>query len=377
MPINFKNSVILAPLTKGGNLPFRRLCCHFGAAITVSEMAYARFVVKGEVREKALLRRHADEKIFGVQLAAKDPIEATEAAKIAIDMGADFIDINCGCPIEDTTRRGLGASLLKKTRTIESLVSGMVSKISVPVTVKIRLGWKEDEKNFIESALAAERAGASAITVHGRTREQRYSRAADWQAIAEVKAAVKIPVIGNGDILTHYEAEARLEQSHVDGIMLGRGALIKPWLFQEINESKTLQFSPKERVEILFLFTKFLKEHFRDDEKGIRRIMQFLPWHFAFFHRYQYLPKDRYLDESKLHPLMQSRTINESSLDPIDRLLASPNPDIHIKIAQMLLQANEDTLVALSQQLAEELIESDAFKTQLQDRNQFDAVANG
>ena len=353
MSINFKNSVLLAPLTKGGNLPFRRLTCRFGATMTVSEMAYARFVVKGEARERALLRRHADEHIFGVQLAAKDPKEASEAARIAIDMGADFIDINCGCPIEDTTRRGLGASLLKKTRTIESLVSGLVANITVPVTVKIRLGWKEDEKNYIETALAAERAGASAITVHGRTREQRYSRAADWNAIKEVKAAVTIPVIGNGDILTHYEATARMQQSNVDGIMLGRGALIKPWLFQEIAEQRTLELSALERLKIFLQFTSFLKEHFRDDEKGRRRILQFLPWHFGFFHRYQYLPESHYLRESQQHPLMQSRIIADTKGDPLEALLVNADPKVHQALAQMLLETDEASLEQAARSLAQ------------------------
>ena len=352
--INFENSVILAPLTKGGNLPFRRLCAHFGATITVSEMAYARFVVKGQTREKALLRRHASEKIFGVQLAAKDPTEAVEAAKIAIDYGADFIDINCGCPIDDTTRRGLGASLLKRTRTIEGLVAGMTSQLSVPVTVKIRLGWKENEKNYLEAALAAERAGAAAVTVHGRTREQRYSRAADWSAIKEVKEALKIPVIGNGDILTHFEATDRKNFSGVDGVMLGRGALIKPWLFKEIAEGTTLNYSAKERLQVFFLLTQFLKDHFRDDEKGIKRIMQFLPWHFAFFHRYQYLPAASYHAESKEHPLLQSRIQIEASNDPIEMLLSCDLPEVHEKIATMLLAVVENSLMNAAFDLAEQ-----------------------
>ena len=352
--INFENSVILAPLTKGGNLPFRRLCAHFGATITVSEMAYARFVVKGQTREKALLRRHASEKIFGVQRAAKDPTEAVEAAKIAIDYGADFIDINCGCPIDDTTRRGLGASLLKRTRTIEGLVAGMTSQLSVPVTVKIRLGWKENEKNYLEAALAAERAGAAAVTVHGRTREQRYSRAADWSAIKEVKEALKIPVIGNGDILTHFEATDRKNFSGVDGVMLGRGALIKPWLFKEIAEGTTLNYSAKERLQVFFLLTQFLKDHFRDDEKGIKRIMQFLPWHFAFFHRYQYLPAASYHAESKEHPLLQSRIQIEASNDPIEMLLSCDLPEVHEKIATMLLAVDENSLMNAAFDLAEQ-----------------------
>ena len=365
MALNLTNSVILAPLTKGGNLPFRRLCAEFGASITVSEMAYARFIVKGERREHALLRRHPSEKVFGVQLAAKDPVEGAEAAKIAIDQGCDFIDLNCGCPIEDTTRRGLGASLLKRTRTLENLVGGMVKALDdTPLTVKIRLGWKESEKNFLEIAKAAQSAGAAALTVHGRTREQRYSKAADWEAIKLVKSELSIPVIGNGDILTHFEATSRKTFSGVDGLMLGRGALIKPWLFQEINEQRTLDFSAEERIGIFFRFTQYLKDHFRDDEKGRGRMMQFLPWHFGFFHRYQYLPSETFAAMSMNHPLIQSRVSDERGQldDPLEALLRNPDSEVHQQIAMMLIETSEATLLDSARTLADQVLESHQLK---------------
>ena len=378
--MNFKNSVLLAPLTKGGNLPFRRLCADFGAEITVSEMAYARFIVKGENRERALLRRHASEKIFGVQLAAKDPAEGAQAAKIALDYGCDFIDLNCGCPIEDTTRRGLGASLLKRTRTVENLVSGMVKELgmAVPLTVKIRLGWKESEKNFIQVAQAAQSAGAAAVIVHGRTREQRYSRAADWEAIKAVKEALHIPVIGNGDILTYFEATAKKNFAAVDGIMLARGALIKPWLFQEIRENRTIDFSAVDRLLIYFRFTQYLKDHFRDDEKGRARIMQFLPWHFSFFHRYQYLPASEFETAAATHPLMQSRLMDKNSdaIDPLEKLLRHPHPEVHQLIALLLLNANEATVVDAARILADK-VSSDFTDRQHSSSDREEYVSNG
>ena len=173
-------------------------------------------------------------------------------------------------------------------------------------------------------------------------------------AIKEVKEALKIPVIGNGDILTHFEATDRKNFSGVDGVMLGRGALIKPWLFKEIAEGTTLNYSAKERLQVFFLLTQFLKDHFRDDEKGIKRIMQFLPWHFAFFHRYQYLPAASYHAESKEHPLLQSRIQIEASNDPIEMLLSCDLPEVHEKIATMLLAVDENSLMNAAFDLAEQ-----------------------
>lgn len=337
----FLNKLILAPLTKGGNLPFRRLCKRFGADITISEMAYARFVLKGEAREKALLRRHADEEVFGVQFAVNDSAEAIPASKLAQEMGASFIDINCGCPIHDTTRRGLGAALLRRPSQISKLIAETKNAIDIPITIKIRLGWSEDEQNHLKIAKLAEDAGASAIFVHGRTREQRYSRAADWTKISEVKNSVQIPVIGNGDILTHYEGEDRRKISNVDSLLIARAALIKPWIFAELKEGKTFDLSWSERTEIFYQLASYMKEHFRDDEKGLRRCKDFLTWHFSFFHRYIYLPKSQYYESSLEHPLMQSRCFSPQHLHesqcPEEKLLSSADPQLHSRIASAIL----------------------------------------
>jgi tRNA-dihydrouridine synthase 3 len=344
------NKAILAPLTKGGNLPFRRLCVDFGADVTVSEMAYARFVAKGDKRERALIRKHPSEKIFGVQLAVIDHQEGVAAGQIAIDNGADFIDINCGCPIEDTTRRGLGASVLRKPQRLSELVAQMTKKLSVPVSVKIRLGWSEGTQNYLEIAKLMQEAGAFAVTVHGRTKEQHYNKAANWEAIKQVKDTINIPVIGNGDILTHYEFNNRKQFSNVDSIMIGRGALIKPWIFEEIKSNSTKNLSPEELVAIYYRLSVYMKEHFRDDEKGIKRILNFLPWHFSFFHRYQYLPFEHYGAQSCEHPLIQSRLEHlpdsQFDTDPLLRVLRSSDPAIHAQIANILLHVPENTIIS-------------------------------
>lgn len=293
--------VWLAPLTKGGNLPFRRLCVEFGAEITVSEMIVSRELVRGNRKEKALLRRHPSEKVFGVQLAARDSEETLKAIEIALESGCDFIDINCGCPIEEITRRGLGSALLKKPRALENLVSFLVKRIPVPLTVKIRLGWKESE--VVEIAKGLEQAGAAALIVHGRTREQRYQKPARWDEIAKVKQAVSIPVIGNGDILTWWDVEDKI--TLVDGVMVARGALIKPWIFKEIKEKRTFNMSEADLRAVYDKFELYLRDHFGSDEFGIKRSREFMMWHFEFFERYRYFSEE--LHRNSAYPLMQTR----------------------------------------------------------------------
>jgi tRNA-dihydrouridine synthase 3 len=345
-----KGCCILAPLTKGGNLPFRRLCTEvFGAEVTLSEMAYARYIVKGESRERALLRKHASEKCFGVQLAALQVEEALEAAKVARDMGADFIDINCGCPIDDVVRRGLGAALLRRPKALFRLVEHLANNLDIPVTVKIRTGFSEKDLNALEIARGVEAAGAKVLTIHGRTREQRYSRSADWGLIGAVAAEVKIPVIGNGDIITYYEAQAKKAVANVASVMLGRGALIKPWLFKEIAEQKTYNFSSIERIEIMLKFTEFLKEHFGNDELGHKRIMKFLPWHLELFSRYQYLPEEQYQALSIEHPLLQSRlNLNHAKDDLLGQLLNNNQASLHQEMSLILL--GEDSIESVQGQ---------------------------
>lgn len=353
----FRNALVLAPLTKGGNLPFRRLCVAHGVDITYSEMAYARFLKRGETRERALIRRHQSESCFGVQLAALQVEEALEAAKIVADAGADFIDINCGCPIDDVVRRGLGAALLRRPNALFRLVEALATKAALPVTVKIRSGFKEGEINAHEIARGIEEAGAAVLAIHGRTREQRYSKAADWDLIGQIARERTIPVIGNGDILTFYEAEERQTRSGVAGMMIGRGALIKPWIFREIKERREFSLSNAERIAIYWELAQYMKEHFRDDEKGRRRMMGFLPWHFSLFHRYESYPEAEFRERSRAHPLMQTRSGRASDGEPLSRLLASADESTHVKIGEILLGAADPAAaLALLQSYADEIV---------------------
>jgi tRNA-dihydrouridine synthase 3 len=352
-PMDFRGRVFLAPLTKGGNLPFRRLCLAHGCTVTMGEMAYAYQVVKRSKSELALLRKHPDESCFGAQIAASKPADAVAAGNAAAERGAHWVDLNCGCPIHDVVKRGMGATLLQRPGQLAKLVAEMVKGIPVPVSVKIRLGWTESEQNASEVAKAIEDSGAAALTVHGRTREQRYSRAADWDAIAKIAAERTIPVIGNGDLLTWYETQDRWQRSGVASVMLGRGVLIKPWLFREIAEQKAWEPDASERLGVYFDLARKMKEHFRDDEKGKERAMRFLPWHFEFFCRYRPLSAPHLVEASRQHPLMQTRLPDdEVGLSTLERLLRDPRPELHTALAELLWAAPDQ---ATAEQRALEL----------------------
>jgi tRNA-dihydrouridine synthase 3 len=339
-PSPFRDAVVLAPLTVGGNLPFRRLCTEMGADVTVGEMAVVKKLLGGSPSEFALLKSHPDERLFGVQLADKRAETLVEGARLAESRGARFVDLNCGCPIDQITRRGLGASLLRKPARLGRLVAAMKAAVAVPVTVKLRAGWHEDKVNVSEVARACEESGVGAIAIHGRTREQRYSKAADWDLIGRVAAERSVPVIGNGDILTPYEAKDRMQASGVRSVMLARGALIKPWLFREVKTGTSWLPTPEERFGVLWRFVELLREHFGADERGGRRAMRFLPWHLNFFCRYVPLPEEEYAEASRQHPLLQSRVKRPPPSSPLERLLGDARPGTHQLLAEDLLASS-------------------------------------
>jgi tRNA-dihydrouridine synthase 3 len=355
-PSPFDGVLVLAPLTVGGNLPFRRLCTEMGADVTVGEMALVRKLLAGSPSEFALLKSHPEERFFGVQLADRDPETLSEGARLAESRGARFVDLNCGCPINEITRRGLGASLLRKPAKLGRLVEAMKAAVRIPVTVKLRSGWKEGKENVAEVARVCEEAGADAIALHARTREQRYNRAADWELIGHVAAERRVPVIGNGDILTPYEARERTTRFGVRSVMVARGALIKPWIFRELRTGQTWAPTAEERVGVLWRFVELLREHFGVDERGHRRTMRFLPWHLNFFHRYRPLPEESYAEQAQEHPLLQSRLDTGGFTSPLDRLLADSRLEVHQRLAEVLLGAgSRGEALAGASTLAEEM----------------------
>lgn len=357
----FAGKLWLAPLTRGGHLAFRRLCVELGAEVTVGEMALARKLLRDDSREFALLKSHRDEPMFGVQLAGNKPEELAEAARIAEARGARFVDLNCGCPIRLITGRGLGASLLQKPARIGRLIEALRKALSVPVTVKLRTGFREQRPNVVEVARVCEESGAAAVTIHGRSREQRYTRSADWELIGQVAAQRRIPVVGNGDILTHFEAAERSRRSGVASLMLARGALIKPWLFRELREGRSWLPSAVERLGVVWRLLELMRDHFGQDDRGRRRILGFLPWHLDFFSRYRPLPEEEFLEASLRHPLIQTRLPIGADLPPLEALLRDPRPETHERLSLELVESrSREEALERARRLAESVPALDA-----------------
>ena len=304
----------LAPLTRGGNLPFRRLCREFGATATCSEMVCAHQIVRQKGREPALLRHHGSEDNFGVQIAASKPNLAAEASRLAEGCGAKFVDLNCGCPIYDTVQKGMGARLLQKVNKLGQILEAMVQAVDIPVTVKLRTGFSEQKINIRDTVKIAIEAGVQTVVIHGRTREQRYSRASDWALLAQLACEFETPILGNGDILTPMEARHRLDQTELAGAVIARGALTKPWIFRELTQDQEWQPSAEQVWQVICRFTEYLKEHFGTDELGRRRGLEFLTWHLDWFARYRPLPESVWETAAREHPLLQTRSLSEPIL---------------------------------------------------------------
>ncbi|KAM7025700.1 tRNA-dihydrouridine(47) synthase [NAD(P)(+)]-like [Acridotheres tristis] len=331
--LEIQGKLYLAPLTTCGNLPFRRICKRFGADVTCGEMAVCTNLLQGQSSEWALLKRHHTEDIFGVQLEGAFPDTMTKCAELLNrTINVDFVDINVGCPIDLVYKKGGGCALMTRSNKFEQIVRGMNSVLDVPLTVKIRTGVQE-KVNVAHKIIPRIREwGASMVTLHGRSREQRYTRSADWGYIAEcARIASPMPLFGNGDILS-YEDANRAMQMGVSGIMIARGALIKPWLFTEIKEQRHWDISSSERFDILKDFTNYGLEHWGSDTQGVEKTRKFLLEWLSFL--------CRYIPVGLLEHLPQR--INERppyylGRDYLETLMASQNVDDWIKISELLL----------------------------------------
>lgn len=225
----------LAPMAGITDLPFRLICKKYGCGLTISEMISAKGLLYKNVKTTAMLRIDQDERPTAIQLFGSVPDELAEAAGIVEAAGADIIDFNMGCPVHKIVNNGEGSALMRQPRLAHDILAAMVRAVKIPVTVKIRAGWDDSTRNAPEVARIAEAAGVSAVAVHGRTRKQFYEGKADWQIIAEVKKAVKIPVFGNGDIFSVADGLRMLKETCCDGLMIGRGADGNPWLFSRLR----------------------------------------------------------------------------------------------------------------------------------------------
>ena len=228
-----ENNVILAPMAGVTDLAFRLLCRRAGAGLVCMEMVSAKAIYYNNKNTEELLAIHPQEVPASLQLFGSDPKILAEMAKRIEERPFSILDFNMGCPVPKVVNNGEGSALMKEPKLVEEILSGLVRAVDKPVTVKIRKGFNESCCNAVEIARIAEGCGVAAIAVHGRTREQYYSGRADWDIIRQVKQAVKIPVIGNGDVDSPRAAKALLEQTGCDGVMIGRAAQGNPWIFRD------------------------------------------------------------------------------------------------------------------------------------------------
>jgi len=232
-----KKGAFLAPLAGISNLPFRLIARSLGCALAYTEMISANGLVRETAKTFEYLKTCADDHPLGAQVFGADPEIVAQASRIIANSGADLIDINMGCPVKKVIKTGSGAILMKDPDLVARIVTSVKKAVSIPITVKIRSGWRGGSINAVEIARIAEDSGADAITIHARTADQGYSGKADWRIIAKVKKAVKIPVIGNGDVRHPQDAVRMQKETSCDAVMVGRGALGNPWIFDGIVQA--------------------------------------------------------------------------------------------------------------------------------------------
>jgi len=293
-PIHVDAPVVLAPMAGITNTAFRRLCREYGAGLYVSEMITSRALVERTPASMRLIKHHESETVRSIQLYGVDPKVVGEAARMLSAEGlADHIDLNFGCPVPKVTRKGGGAALPWKSDLFRDIIEATVAGAGpLPVTVKMRKGIDPDHLTYLESGRIAAGAGAASIALHGRTASEFYSGQADWDAIARLRETITdVPVLGNGDIWSGDDAVRMVEQTGVDGVVVGRGCLGRPWLFADLNaafrEKAGLQ-EPGERVRpslgdvaaAIRRHTELLVEFFDSEERACRDIRKHVAWYF-------------------------------------------------------------------------------------------------
>ena len=281
--VKLANQVILAPMAGVTDLPFRLLVKEMGCGLVYSEMVSDKGLNYKNEHTLDLLRIDAQERPVALQIFGSEPESMAKAAKIVEHSGADILDINMGCPTQKIVKNGEGSALMRTPELAYSIIASVVDAVSIPVTVKIRKGWDEQSVNAVEMAQLAEKAGASAISVHGRTREQFYAGKADWSIIKAVKESVSIPVNGNGDVRSPQDAKRLIDETGCDGVMIGRGAQGNPWLFrQTIHYLTTGEVLPgptvEERIDMALRHLELLVDY-KGEYIGIREMRTHAAWY--------------------------------------------------------------------------------------------------
>ena len=282
-PYTLSSPFVLAPMAGVTDAPFRRLCRQFGAGMTTSEMTTADISLWQTAKSRRRLDLDLDAEPVVVQIAGSEPAQLAAAAQACVERGAQIIDINMGCPAKKVCKKLAGSALLKDEKLVENILRTVVAAVDVPVTLKIRTGWDTEHRNGEIIAQIAEQSGIQALAVHGRTRACHYRGHAEYETIAQIKNAISIPVIANGDITTPEKSLEVLRLTNADGLMIGRGAQGRPWIFQELtnalqNDSVFTTVAKKELRDIMLGHLKDL-HRFYGEPAGVRVARKHLTWY--------------------------------------------------------------------------------------------------
>lgn len=283
----FKNPFLLAPMAGVTDSPFRSFMKEMGCGIVTTELISAKSLQLNNEKSKKLMHFSEDQKPVGVQLFGEELESLAYAASVAEQTGADFIDLNCGCPVPKIVKKGAGSAVLKDLKFLTAIMQTLKKAVSIPVSVKVRTGWDEHSRNSIEVARIAHEEGIIWLSIHGRTRAQAYTGQADWNYIAEVKKHSKLPIIGNGDLTSAEKILQLKEKSQCDAMMIGRGCLKNPWLFLEVknqleNKGHSNHVIRGNYMNILKNFKQHL-ENFYEERMFLLQYKKFCAWYSSGF----------------------------------------------------------------------------------------------